>query len=211
VTTAVGRTVARARPGNADDKARRRAQILSAAKRVFARKGFQATTVADVAKAARTSYGTVYWYFESKDALFHALMDAEREALHQRIADAVTAAVGADREQVFAAGVRATFDFFEKDRASVRLLFRDTYAMGGKFEHHLEANYERFVDDIEAFIVAGQRHGTLVQVPPRMAAFAIGALIGQLANRRLTTDDGVPTGHVADFVVRLVLDGLRPR
>ena len=56
-----------------EDKSLRRDAILAAAKKVFAKKGFHATTMADIAKAARLSYGSVYWYFDSKDALFHAL------------------------------------------------------------------------------------------------------------------------------------------
>jgi hypothetical protein len=37
------------------------------------------------------------------------------------------------------------------------------------------------------------------------------ALIGQLAHRRLTTDDGVTADEVADIVVPFSLNGLRPR
>jgi hypothetical protein len=44
-----------------------------------------------------------------------------------------------------------------------------------------------------------------------MVAYTLAALIGQLAHRRLSTDDGVSAAEVADFVVSLVLDGLRPR
>ncbi len=44
-----------------------------------------------------------------------------------------------------------------------------------------------------------------------MIAFSVAALIGQLALRRLATDDGLPADEVADFVVTLLLDGLRPR
>jgi AcrR family transcriptional regulator len=208
---ATTRAGARARPGNEADKARRRAQIMAAAKRVFARKGYHATTVADVAKAARMSYGSVYWYFNSKDELFHALMAAEREALRDHIATALTESAGADAEALFAASVRATFEFFESDRAAVRLLFRDASALGGKFERHLFAIYEEFIDEIEAFIVDGQRRGAVVDAPPRMVAFSVAALIGQLAQRRLATDDGVAAAEVADFVVQLLLQGLLPR
>ena len=44
-----------------------------------------------------------------------------------------------------------------------------------------------------------------------MIAFSVAALIGQIALRRLSTDDGLDAGVVAEFVVSLVLDGLRPR
>jgi AcrR family transcriptional regulator len=52
----------------------RRNQILGAALTVFSQKGFHATNVSDVAAQAGVSQGTIYWYFESKDELFHAAL-----------------------------------------------------------------------------------------------------------------------------------------
>jgi AcrR family transcriptional regulator len=192
-------------------KERRREVILSAAKRVFARKGYHATTIADVAKAARISYGSVYWYFDSKDALFHALMDSEEIALRRHIDSAVERLGGADGEEAFRVSVRATFEFFEDDRDVVKLLFRDSLVLGEPFDRHLAAIYEGFIGEIEQTIAAAQAAGRMVEAPARMIAFSLAALISQLALRRLATDDGVPASVVADFVVTLLLDGLRPR
>jgi uncharacterized membrane protein len=47
--------------------------------------------------------------------------------------------------------------------------------------------------------------------PARMVAYTLAAMVGQLAHRRLSTDDDVTPAQVADFVVALLLDGLRPR
>lgn len=193
-----------------EDKTQRRDDILGAAKRVFAKKGYHATTVADVAKAAKVSYGSIYWYFDSKDALFHALMAGEEQALREHIA----AALATERDDTVAglrAAVRATFEFFEADRLSAKLLFRDSYALGERFEKHLFGIYERFIDDIEAVVADAQRRGALIDAPPRMIAFSIGALVGQIAQRRLTTDDGLDADVMADFVVSLLMHGLVPR
>jgi len=195
-------------------KGLRREAILAAAKKVFAKKGYHATTIADVAKAAKVSYGSIYWYFDSKDELFHALMDREEQALRDHIAATAAPSDGRgalDGEDMFRRAVRATFEFFEHDRDGVRLLFRDSYALGDRFERHLGSIYERFIADIEDTIVEAQRAGFIVDAPPRMVAFSVAALIGQIAVRRLTTDDGLDASVVADFVVTLVLDGLRPR
>lgn len=51
----------------------RRGQLLQAALRVFSRKGFHAANVADVAAEAGVSQGTVYHYFDSKEALLLAV------------------------------------------------------------------------------------------------------------------------------------------
>lgn len=211
-TSASART-RRRRAVSDEDKSHRRDEIMAAAKEVFARKGFHATTIADIAKQAGLAYGSIYWYFDSKDDLFHALMAVEEEALRAHVAAAL-ARLGArpdSPEAPFCTAVQATFEFFEADKATVRLLFRDAYALGDGFEKHLGGIYERFIDDIEAFVAVAQQRGEVVAAPPRMVAYTLAALIGQLAHRRLSTDDGVTAAEVADFVVLLVLDGLRPR
>jgi AcrR family transcriptional regulator len=84
----------------------RLARILDAAMRVFARRGFDAVKMSDVAAAAGVSQGTLYNYVESKEALFRLLLDRglstnvegptsfpvptpTKESLAQRMEDAV--------------------------------------------------------------------------------------------------------------------------
>ena len=85
-------TTRRRRAVSAEDKSQRRDEIMAAAKEVFARKGFHDTTIADIAKQAGLAYGSIYWYFDSKDELFHALMAVEEGALRSHIAAALAQA-----------------------------------------------------------------------------------------------------------------------
>lgn len=57
----------------------RREQIVGAATRVFAEKGFRRATTREVARAAGVSEGTIYNYFEDKDALLLAILDRLNE------------------------------------------------------------------------------------------------------------------------------------
>jgi AcrR family transcriptional regulator len=204
---------ARRRPVVSDnEKLRRRDEIMTAAEKVFARNGFHATTIADVAKEANLPFDAVYQYFDSRDALFHALIAAEEYALRTHVAVAL-AASGTRfgyAEAPFRATLRATFEFFETDRATTKLLFRDAYALDNRFDNRLGGIYERFIDDIETLIVAAQKRGEVLAAPPRLVAYTLTALIGQMAHRRLTTDDGVTAAEAADFIVSLVFKGLRP-
>src|ERR687898_2583792 len=59
--------------------AARRGQILEAARRVFAERGFRRATTREVARAAGISEGTIYNYFEDKDALLMAILDRLNE------------------------------------------------------------------------------------------------------------------------------------
>ena len=56
-----------------ETRAARQGQIVAAALACFARTGYHATTMADVAAQAGVSKGTPYLYFDSKQALFLAL------------------------------------------------------------------------------------------------------------------------------------------
>lgn len=68
----------------------KRRRILDAADGCFARRGFHATSMAEICEAAGMSAGNLYRYFPSKEAMIAALVDAEREetaALFRRIED----------------------------------------------------------------------------------------------------------------------------
>ena len=60
-------------------KQKRRAAILDCALDAFFREGFQAAKMDDIAKSARLSKGTLYLYFDSKEALFEALIHEHAE------------------------------------------------------------------------------------------------------------------------------------
>jgi AcrR family transcriptional regulator len=190
----------------------RRDEIMNAAKKVFARNGFDGTTIADVAKGANLPFDVVYQYFDSKDSLFQALIAAQEYALRTHVAVAL-AASGASygyAEVPFRATLRATFEFFDVDPAATKLMFRDAYAKNNRFNERLGGVYERFINDIEHLVVAAQRQGEMVAAPPRLVAYTLTMLIGRIAHRRLTDDDGLTAAEAADFVVSLVMRGLRP-
>jgi len=193
-----------------EDKTQRRYEILSAAKKVFARNGFHATTMGDIAREAGLAYGSVYQYFDSKEDLFHALMSVEADALRIHVVAALNAV--RDRPEgnwrpPLRVIVRATLEFFEADGATTTLLLRDAYVLGGSFEKHLGKIYETFIDDMEGQMANAERHGRVLGAPPRLVAYSIAVLIGQLAHRRLTTDDGVTAAEVAEFIVSLFVNG----
>src|SRR2546427_11289501 len=64
----------RAKPRWQRRKDARPAELVAAALEVFVEKGFAATKLADVARRAGVTKGTVYLYFDSKEALFKAVV-----------------------------------------------------------------------------------------------------------------------------------------
>jgi AcrR family transcriptional regulator len=206
-------TRARRRPATSDQqKSQRRDEIIAAAKKVFARNGFHDTTIADIAKEAELAYGSVYWYFDSKDDLFRQLIAVEEYGLrtHVAVALAKSGTQFGFAEAPFRASLRATFEFFDANPATAKLLFRDAYALDSRFDKQLGGVYERFIDDIASLIAAAQNRGDVLAAPPQLVAYMLTALIGHMAHRRLSTDDGISSSEAADLVVALVIKGLRP-
>jgi AcrR family transcriptional regulator len=85
-----------ARPQSPDYDKRREA-ILRAAAHLYARRGFQGASVADLANACRTSKSLIYHYFPSKDDILYAAMAAHLDALVEAAAQA-TRAGGAEQK-----------------------------------------------------------------------------------------------------------------
>ncbi len=103
----------------ARELAQRKLEILTVAERLFARKGFFKTSMAEIAREAEFSVGSLYQFFPSKDAVYVALMEdkfAEYLALVQReVAAAKTALDQLD------ALIATKFGFFEKHRNFFRI------------------------------------------------------------------------------------------
>src|SRR3989338_3175766 len=60
-------------------------RILEAATRVFAKKGFYNSTIADVAKVAEVAEGTIYLYFKNKDDLLISIFEHSMDLFIQEI------------------------------------------------------------------------------------------------------------------------------
>src|SRR4051812_23928118 len=90
----------------------RRSDIVSAALRLFAAKGFAATRLDDVAEAAGIAKGTIYLYFETKEELFREVVRQELLPTLDRIEAAIAAHQGpaADLFRLLLGGVAGLAD-----------------------------------------------------------------------------------------------------
>jgi len=66
-------------------KARTRADLLTAARQVFAAKGYHDASIADITQAADVGVGTFYLHFHDKDEAFHTLLDEGFREMREQI------------------------------------------------------------------------------------------------------------------------------
>jgi TetR/AcrR family transcriptional repressor of nem operon len=136
----------------------RREQILDAAERVLLERGLATTTVADVAETAGVAKGTVYLYFESKDAILSGL----RARYLERFADAVTQPRARSTASELDHFVEGLFDFSVANSGLHHLLFHEA----GFSEDDAFASTRTMVADL---IAAGCDRGDFQVSDPELA------------------------------------------
>jgi AcrR family transcriptional regulator len=100
---------------------RRREQLLDVALKLFASRGFNATTMDDIAEAAGVTKPLLYQHFDSKRALYLELVDSVANRLLEAIGKAVAEAEG-PRQQV-EGGFAAYFHLVVTHQDAFKLLF----------------------------------------------------------------------------------------
>ena len=127
------------RPRDPDLEARRKAQILDTAAKVFAGVGFAATDVQVIADRIGIGKGTVYRYFATKEVLFLAAVERGLTELDAEM-DAVIARPSDDPVEQTRRAVRAYLEFFARRPEMAELFIQERAA----FPHHHRPLYFTF-------------------------------------------------------------------
>jgi len=110
------------RQGGRLTAAARRAQLIEIGRTVFAERGFEATSVEEIAARAKVSKPIVYEHFGGKEGLYAVIVDREVEHIVSRIVDAITA--GSARERLERA-VLAFLTYVKERPGGFAVLLRD--------------------------------------------------------------------------------------
>jgi AcrR family transcriptional regulator len=105
----------------------RRAQLLDVGRAVFAERGFEASSVEDIAARAKISKPVVYEHFSGKEGLYAVIVDREVQALLKRITDAL---VGDHPRALLEQAAVAFLSYIEDEPEGFRILVRDSPVTG---------------------------------------------------------------------------------
>ncbi len=171
----------------ASTRVARREHILQAAMRCFARRGYYATTMEEIAAEAGIAKGAAYVYFASKEALFLALYDSWDCALADQIHAALAALSPAVRQsprQVLAVLLSTTGRHVQTASVACRVLMeaRILAAYIPAFAERVQAAQARTQAGLEGVIRAGIAAGewpptTDVALQARLVAAAMHGLM----------------------------------
>ena len=185
----------------------KREAILRAAIKVFARRGYFNSKVADVAKEAGIADGTVYLYFKSKDEILHSIFDramaefiaegkkelAEIENPRnklRRIAELHLEKLGADRDLaiVFQVELRGSTKFMQEFSA---------------------AGFAEYLDIIQQTFIEGQQKGIFYKdLKPIVCAKILYGALDEMVTNWILSNNSYPLAPMAEEVLKVFFGGV---
>ena len=187
-------------------KSARRDAILAAAQKVFAKKGFDGATMADIAGEAGVAAGTVYLYYASKTDLFAAL----NARLYQVINEAMRSAnAPPDVRGGTQARIHAVFEACGAHRDLLRLVFLNPDPRTEVARRMKHQDEERLRPLVELFR-AGVEAGVIRRADPALLARIVSGLVIIALYQCLVQSDGRDVQEYEGTVIEMVVGALTP-
>lgn len=190
-----------ARTQAADYEQRREAIVVRAA-RLFAKRGFASTSVADLAAACETSKSLMYHYYPSKEDILYAVMASHIDQLVQDVADVNEAA--SDAESRLRMLVHAFMDHYVGAADRQKVLLNELDSLPAENRATIVAKQRTIIDAVTKLLVA--LDSSLAGDPARARVQAM-LLFGMINWTHTWFDPSGPTSaaEIADMALRLVL------
>jgi len=191
--------------------ARRRREILAAAARVFASKGFAKATTREIADEADVAEGTLYNYFRGKREMLLALADEMETPLDA----AMIAVSGRDDRAAIVALFEAALAFSETQIPFLRALLSEAWVDDDLLEQFFTARLARVEERLRAYIAERIAAGVFRPFDPALGARIV---VGMYLGLMLPIVRGIaplPSPEerraLAETLTDLILDGIRAR
>jgi AcrR family transcriptional regulator len=183
-------------------------RLIKVSTRLFARHGYEATSVQQIVDAAGVTKGALYHHFASKDDLlyevYHRVLGAQRARL-----DELAAGPGA-ADQRLRAVIADVIETSVANLDELIVFFRSQHLLTADQQKLVRAERRRYHDRVRTLVEEGQAAGVFSrEVPADVAVqFCYGA-INQIASW-YHRDGVLSAAQIGAHFDRLVLSGLRP-
>jgi AcrR family transcriptional regulator len=179
----------------------RRGEILAAARKVFGAKGYEAARMEEIARVAKLAKGTLYLYFDSKDAIYQATIRQALGELAQRTEEQMAGA--ADVSGKLAAFIRVRIAYWQEHQT----LYRVILTLGHEQRRRSIAYQREAVEMIAAMLAEGARRG---QIPPQDYTAAAWTMMDAIrgVNERRIYAEGRAVEEDARFLTEFLLAAL---
>jgi AcrR family transcriptional regulator len=180
-----------------------RTALLSAARTVFATRGYLDGSIADITTAADVAVGTFYLYFPDKEALLHSLLEEGMQRARGRL---LAATAAAQPEQILPVLLRTIFEAAYEDRELFGIALQSRPRLGMEFLQR-----SALLSVLLQVLESASRRGLLPGYDPALLARLISGIVVQGVAWWLFQEEPHPDpGGMTEQVLHLLRDGLSP-
>jgi len=158
-----------------------RQEILRTAARLFQQRGYDATSMNDVAAALKLSKGGLYHHFQSKDEILFEIMNHAMEITQERVLDPVRGI--ADPEERLRSLIRRHIEVVLSPRdREITVMLHENHPLPPALRKRINTRKKDYVHFVESLIAEVQKDAQRIRtsraaVSPRAAAFALLGMI----------------------------------
>lgn len=185
----------------------RRGELLTLACGLFAEKGFQATTVRDIAEAAGILSGSLYHHFDSKETMVDEIIRSFQDELFAEY-DAIMATNSGPREKL-AAIIVTSFESIHNHRDAVAIYQHESKYLQqfDRFSYLIERN-KQYRDIVMSLLAEGVSAGVFradldVEITYRFIRDSVWVAVGWYHPER-----GLTANEIAERYLGIVLEGI---
>lgn len=181
-----------------------RRKLLQAAKTCFSRKGFYATSIAEITRRAGVSLGAFYLYFSSKTEILDELVRDLNTQLRRNARAAIAGLT--DRREIEREGFRAFFDFIRQNREAYRIVREAEFVSPSVARWYFERLAQGYIRGLRE----GMRRGEIRPLDAETLAYSLMGIGHFLGLRWVAwSKQAAMPKHVFDQAIDLILHGLK--
>lgn len=186
-----------------------REEILSAAEKVFAAKGFFPSTMSDIARKAEFGTGTLYKYFKSKEELYFTLIDEKVEEVNRLVKAELSQKTSAIER--IKKVLELQFAFIERNRDFFRIYIsernRFEWTVKDDLGKGLHDKMVTYIDILAEVMRQGIEEGKFKPLLPLDLAHALVGIVNSFVFEWLITREHYPLISKLDTVLEIFLGG----
>jgi len=183
----------------------RKQSICDAAMRVVGRKGLHNVTVQDIAAEAGVAKGTIYLYFDSREAIIAYAKELAMDALREKLAAACNSC-RTFREKL-ERRVRTQLEHFDENRDFFRMYLAISEPSGEK-RLRKDPSYCAFIEQLESILRDAMKSGEARRFPLNRVAEAMTSVVRDIVLNRIIEKDPPPIDDDVAFAVDFLMRGI---
>jgi AcrR family transcriptional regulator len=175
-------------PRKEREQLRRRREILDAASRLFSTRGYAEVSMKEIATEAECAVGTLYRFFESKEAVYAALVEALLDRARVEMAEVLDPAL--DEAEQLRRWVERKQSLFHENLPLIRLIHEDVHLVGAsgreKVGPGIRERHRAGLQRLGGVFASGMARGIFAPIaPPHVLAVALDSLTTTLCFEEL--------------------------